>query len=351
MSTKNYSTLTKKYRLTLSSIHTVYRLINSTFELKDLVIRITTLIKQILNVDLCEIIILDTSHSYSVLKCKATRKKRCISEKREKITKALYRKIVKNVCSISKKRVLAFPLIADDLIGIIIVSRNKTSSAFDNTDFELLVTISEQIVFGIKNLQLYDEQQKTILGSIKSMVTLLDAKVPRLYTHSRKFSELVLSIAEEMHLDDKQLRILKYASLLHDAGKADIPLGILTKTKKLTKEEFSIIKSHPSRGAKILRSLSILKPALPIIAHHHERYDGKGYPSGLKGKQIPLGARIMAVADAFEAMTYGRPYRQRMTLLEAVEEIKAHNNTQFDPRVVEAFLKIVKKNRWKKYLK
>ena len=183
------------------------------------------------------------------------------------------------------------------------------------------------------------------------MVTLLDAKVPRLYTHSRKFSELVLSIAEEMHLDDKQLRILKYASLLHDAGKADIPLGILTKTKKLTKEEFSIIKSHPSRGAKILRSLSILKPALPIIAHHHERYDGKGYPSGLKGKQIPLGARIMAVADAFEAMTYGRPYRQRMTLLEAVEEIKAHNNTQFDPRVVEAFLKIVKKNRWKKYLK
>jgi putative nucleotidyltransferase with HDIG domain len=212
------------------------------------------------------------------------------------------------------------------------------------------MTITEQAIIGLKNLQLYEEQQKIILGSIKSLLILLDTRIPQEYTHSPYFSRLVMAIAEQMHLDEKQIESLKYASLLHDAGKIDIPLEILTKTTKLTPKEYRIIKRHPVKGAQILRPLQILKPVIPIITHHHEKYDGSGYPSRLKKGQIPQGARIMAVADAFEAMVYGRPYRERKDINSAIKEIKKKSGSQFDPKVVEAFLKIIKKINTKKYL-
>jgi putative nucleotidyltransferase with HDIG domain len=242
-------------------------------------------------------------------------------------------------------------MICEDIIGIIVLRRKKGQPYFEKFDQQMLNTLIEQSVIGIKNLQLYDEQQKTVLGSIKSLVTLLDTRVPQEFTHSPYFSRLVTSIGNQMHLDEKQIESLKYASLLHDAGKAEIPLEILTKTTKLTPKEYNIIKTHPQKGANILRSFQILKPVIPIIMHHHEKYDGTGYPSRLKKLQIPLGARIMSVADAFEAMVYGRPYRERMDIASAVKEIKKKSNKQFDPRVVDAFLKVVKKIKTKNYLK
>jgi len=215
----------------------------------------------------------------------------------------------------------------------------------------MLMAIAEQAITGIKNLQLYEEQQKILLGSIKSLVTLLDTRVPQEYTHSPYFSRLAVSIGEQMHLDEKQIESLKYASLLHDTGKIDIPLEILTKTSKLTAREYNIIKKHPIKGVQILRPLQVLKPVIPIIMHHHEKYNGTGYPSRLKKGQIPQGARIMAVADAFEAMVYGRPYRERMDIGSALKEIKKKSGTQFDPKVVEAFLRAAKKISTKNYLK
>jgi putative nucleotidyltransferase with HDIG domain len=242
-------------------------------------------------------------------------------------------------------------LISEDIIGLIIIKRGLADKPFDRMDQELIMTIVEQAIIAVKNLQLYEEQQKIVLGSIKSLVTLLDTRVPQEYTHSPYFSRLVTAIGHQMHLDEKQIESLKYASLLHDTGKVDIPLEILTKTSKLTAKEYNIIKEHPVKGAEILRPLQILKPAIPIIMHHHERFDGTGYPSRLKKNQIPLGARIMAVADAFEAMVYGRPYRERMNIASAVREIKKKSGTQFDPKVVEAFLRVVKKINSKNYLK
>jgi putative nucleotidyltransferase with HDIG domain len=235
-------------------------------------------------------------------------------------------------------------------MGLIIIKRNKNDIPFDRFDQEMLMTVIEQAIIGIKNLQLYEEQQRIVFGSIKSLVTLLDTRVPQEYTHSPYFSRLVVAIANQMHLDEKQVESLKYASLVHDAGKADIPPEILTKTTKLTPKEYSIIKRHPIKGAQILRPIQILKPVIPIILHHHEKYDGTGYPSRLKKGQIPQGARIMAVADAFEAMVYGRPYRERKDINSATREIKKKSGTQFDPKVVEAFLKAVKKINTKKYL-
>jgi HD-GYP domain-containing protein (c-di-GMP phosphodiesterase class II) len=320
--------------------------------MENLLLRLAKLICQVLNVDSCNIILLDSSKRYSIFRSLfSLRQKYCI-DKKMKISNRLEKRIIDTCSSILNRRLLGVPIIAEDLTGLIITRRlDKKGADFDLTDQKILMILAEQSVIGIRNLQLYEEQQKIVFGSIKSLVTLLDKRIPQEYTHSPYFSRLVMGIAQQMRLDSQQMQALQYASMLHDAGKVDIPLQILTKTSKLTPHELNIIKGHPLKGVQILRPLQILRPAIPIILQHHERYDGKGYPSKLKGEQITIGARIMAVADAFEAMVYGRPYKERMNINSAISEIKKKNGTQFDPQVVEAFLKAIKVSKIKKYLK
>ena len=350
MNIKNYSTPTQKYRAFISSIHSIYRLINSTYELDSLIGRLSKLICQIFDSRHCLILLVDPTSKFSIFKCVATDTKKFVIDKKKRPLNRIEKRICRTPASINKDRILGIPLISEDVVGVVIIKRNRTNPPFDKIEQEMLITIVEQAVIGIKNLQLYEEQQRIVLGSIKSLVTLLDARIPQEYTHSPYFSRLVMAIGHQMDLDRKQIESLKYASLLHDAGKIDIPLEILTKTTKLTPQEIMIIKQHPARGAQILRPLQVLRPVIPIIFYHHEKYNGTGYPSGLKKEQIPQGARIMAVADAFEAMVYGRPYRERMDITSAIKEIKKKSGTQFDPKVVEAFLKVVKKINTKKYL-
>ena len=350
MSIKNYSILTKKYKAALSTIHTVYRLINSTYDLKNLILRLARLTCQTLSARNCTIVILDPANKKVTLKCTTRPNAKCIVSKNSKVFNSLERQVIRKSSAARSSFKLAVPLIADDLIGMIILQNRKDNKPFDSYDQEILMTLGEQAVIGIRNLQLYEEQQKIILGSIKSLVTLFDTRVPCAYTHSPYFSRLVCAIGREMHLDEKKIQSLKFASLLHDAGKVDIPLEILTKSSQLTEKELSIIRGHPVRGAKILRHLEAIRPAIPIILHHHEKFNGTGYPSRLKKGQIPLGARIMAVADAFEAMVYGRPYRERVGISDALKEIKHKSGTQFDPNAVEAFLRAIKKFDLRKYL-
>ncbi|MDO8662714.1 MAG: HD-GYP domain-containing protein [Candidatus Omnitrophota bacterium] len=351
MNTKNYLTPTKRYKNLISTIHSIYRLVNSTYELMDLIPRLARLISQILNADYCQITMLDATKRYSILRCIIDGKSKFCTEEKIRIVNREEKRIIRTSSVIIRGNFIGAPFISDDLIGVILLKRKKNTYAFESTDQEALMTLIEQAIMGIRNLQLYEDQQKIVLGSIKSLVTLLDMRVPQEYTHSPYFSRLVAAIGHQMHLDDKQIQSLKYASLLHDTGKVDIPPEILTKTTKLTAKEFNIIKRHPLKGAQILRPLQVLKPVIPIIMHHHEKYNGTGYPSHLKKGQIPEGARIMAVADAFEAMVYGRPYRERKDINSAIKEIKKKSGTQFDPRVVDAFLKIIKKINTKVYLK
>jgi len=305
---------------------------------------------QFFNAQYCLIVLLDPSKKYSIIKCTINDNKKLIIYKKTKISGRVEEKIVKSSSALRSGNLLGIPLISEDLIGFTIIKRTKPGQPFDLFDQEMLMTMAEQAVIGIKNMQLYEEQQRIVFGSIKSLVTFLNTHVSRDYTHSPHFSKLVCALGAEIHLNEKQLQSLKYASLLHDAGKADIPAEILTKTTKLTDEEYNIIKKHPVKGAQILRPLQVLRPAIPIIMYHHEKYNGTGYPSQLKGGQIPLGARIMSVADAFEAMVYGRPYRQRMDITSAIKEVKKKSGTQFDPKVVEAFLRVIKKFNKKVYL-
>lgn len=351
MNTKNSSILSKKYKLALSTIHMVYRLINSTYNLKELVLRMAKLICQLLDADSCSICLLEPAKRRTLLRVMVTKKKRMVVERGCSLDHGTEGNILKFGQSILKGNTLGVPLLSEDTVGCIIIKRLRKSHHFDVFDREILLAISEQAVTAIRNLQLYEEQQKIMLGSIKSLVLLLDRKMPGEYAHTRAFSELVVDLARQMHLNEVELHSLQYASLLHDAGKVDIPQEILAKPSKLTSQEYGIIKTHPLMGAQIVKHVESLKPLVPIILYHHEKYDGTGYPSGLKKGQIPLGARIMSVADAFEAMISGRPYRGMVSVGDAIAEIKKNSGTQFDPKVVEAFLELVKKRKFKKYLR
>jgi HD-GYP domain-containing protein (c-di-GMP phosphodiesterase class II) len=277
------------------------------------------------------------------LRCTSKPNVKCTVYKGSQKFSGVEKRVIHKSALVRNHFTLAVPLIADDLIGAIILQRNKNQRHFDSGDQQILMIIAEQAVIGIRNLQLYEEQQKIIIGSIKSLVTLFDTRVPHIYKHSSYFSRLVCAIGAQMHLNAKEIQSLKFASFLHDAGKVDIPLEILSKSTKLTKKELGIIRGHPAKGALMLRHLEALRPAIPIILYHHEKFDGTGYPSRLKKGQIPVGARIMAVADAFEAMVYGRPYKERVNIPDATKEIKSKSGTQFDPQVVDAFLKTIKR--------
>jgi putative nucleotidyltransferase with HDIG domain len=156
-----------------------------------------------------------------------------------------------------------------------------------------------------------------------------------------------VEIAQAFNLPEREVEIIKYASLLHDIGKISIAQEILLKTDPLTAEEYKILQKHPVVGVTIVKDIKFLEKEIPIILHHHERFDGKGYPQGLMGREIPLGARIVAVADAFDAMTSGRGYKAKLSVDEAVEELKQGSGSQFVPEIVETFVRIVndKKNK------
>ena len=354
MSTKNYLILTKRYKSLLSALHSIYRLINTTYDLTDLTSRLTKLMSQIFKSNTCTIALLDNSKKQIAIKCTIVNNKRFIANKKTPIKNPLEQRIVQTSSAIRKDCLLATPLISEDIIGFIVITRTKKTcereGAYSSFDLETLMTLAGQIVMAIKNIQLYIEQEKLVVGTIKSLVTVLDSKMPPAYTHTPYFSRLVKALAEENHLNKKDNDSLKYASLLHDAGKINIPTEILTKASHLTGEEYDIIKRHPAKSAEIIKHMQILKPVVPIILHHHEKFDGTGYPSGLKKGKIPIGARIMSVADAFDAMVYGRPYKERVSVEDALEEIKKYSGTQFDPQVVKSLIKIFHNKKLKKYL-
>ena len=158
----------------------------------------------------------------------------------------------------------------------------------------------------------------------------------------KDIAEYSVDIANKMGLAEDVVENIRKAALLHDLGKISIPDHILMKPGKLSEEEIEIIKKHPENGAKIIEPVEPLRNAKDIIRHHQECYDGSGYPDGLKGEMIPLGARIIAVADSFGAMTTDRPYRKALSIEEAVKEVKRCSGTQFDPDIVSKFLALLK---------
>jgi putative nucleotidyltransferase with HDIG domain len=185
--------------------------------------------------------------------------------------------------------------------------------------------------------------EESALEAVESLNATVDAKDPYTAGHSQRVQRIALALGEELGVEREQLDVLRFAGLFHDIGKIGVPDAILTKPDRLTELEFEIVKRHPEDGARIIGRLHRLHGAVPAILHHHERWDGNGYPHGLRGDGIPLEAAIVGLADAVDAMTTDRPYSAARSLADATEEVVRNRGTQFAPAVVDAFVALVER--------
>ena len=212
---------------------------------------------------------------------------------------------------------------------------------------KVLTSLISQTRVALTSAMLYSQMKENYIRTIKALAIAVDAKDTYTHGHSENVMNIAEAIAEEMNVDVKGIGVIRDGGLLHDIGKIGIPGYILNKPGPLTREEFNgVMKTHSTLGANIVKEVPFLQELYELILHHHEHYDGSGYPDGLKGKEIPLGARILHVADAFEAMTSNRPYRDSLGKKEALKRLKENKGKEFDPKAVEAFIRAAEKRNW-----
>jgi len=240
------------------------------------------------------------------------------------------------------KSFVAVPLITrNKVIGVMAAERTGGLREFTSNDLEYVMNFCSQIAISLENVRLMDDMKQSYVSSILSLASALEAKDPYTRGHSNRVAAYSTMIAQKLELDEERVEQIRLMSLMHDIGKIGIPDSIIDKPGKLTSEEFSLIKRHPLVGLYIIEPLLANNPEIGLMKSHHERFDGFGYPEGLSGNNIPLEARILAVADSFDAMTTTRPYRDPMSRKEAVKEIKRNRGTQFCPKISDIFTTII----------
>lgn len=206
-----------------------------------------------------------------------------------------------------------------------------------------LVVVSNQSAPALPPQLAEEEFPDILLESLRAIIASLEEKDSYTHGHSIRVAEYSVMIAEELGFPEKQVREVEISALFHDIGKIGIPDSILMKPARLTPAEFEIMKSHPVRSAQIMEKISALRDLIPGIRHHHERYDGLGYPDGLQADEIPLYARIILIADTFDAMTSTRPYRLALDKEVAIAELRNCSGTQFDTPLVDAFVRAMRR--------
>ncbi len=250
------------------------------------------------------------------------------------------------------KSILCSPLIyKDKLLGVIQAINKNNNETFDDKDLELFESFANIVAIALENANLYTKLKETFLETALALAEAVEKRDPYTGGHVKRVTEYCLAVAEELKLSKEKKENLELAAILHDIGKIGIDDMILRKPSPLSKEEFEIMKRHPSIGLEILSKVKHLSHIVEGTFSHHEKFDGTGYPKGLKGEEIPLIGRIIAVCDTFDAMTSNRPYRKGLDDTVAIEEIKKQAGSQLDPVVVSAFIsayekgKIISQNR------
>jgi putative nucleotidyltransferase with HDIG domain len=227
-------------------------------------------------------------------------------------------------------------------VGVLCLAGKKTGERFTKDDLSLLSTLGSQAALAIYNAQLHEAREAALLDTIAALAHAIEAKDGYTIHHCENMTGRAVALAQTLGLTRQEIENVRMGAILHDIGKIGIPDAVLNKPGKLTADEYEIIKEHAAIGARIVQSVGALHDVVPIVLHHQERYDGSGYPDGLRGQNIPVGARIIGVVDTYGAMTEDRIYRRAPGHARAIAEIERLAGKQFDPIVVAAFLQLLK---------
>jgi putative nucleotidyltransferase with HDIG domain len=252
---------------------------------------------------------------------------------------ANFHKLIDDTTGFYTKSLVCAPLtIKQKILGVIEVLNKRGGGTFNEEDMDAVISVATTAAMAIENTRL----QQTILDAYKTTIATLaaaiDAKDPYTRGHSERVKEYSLKAGMSLSLPADEMETLEYAGILHDVGKISVDTCVLNKPGPLTPAEWEIIHSHPIVGAELLREIPFLEKAADLVLYHHERQDGTGYPRGLKGEQVPLGARLIAVADAFDTMTTDRSYRSAISIDKAVKELNDCAGSQFCPTAVKALI-------------
>jgi putative nucleotidyltransferase with HDIG domain len=226
----------------------------------------------------------------------------------------------------------------DDRLGVIYVDNHGMTDAFKNSDLELLVALAGPAATAIKNAKYVRMVEQSYQDTLLVLANAIELRDHYTVGHTWRVTNFAVEIARELGWDEAKLREVQMGGVLHDVGKIAVDNTILGKPEQLSDEEFAQMKVHPERGADLLRGVKFLQPVIPYCLYHHERWDGDGYPFGLKGSEIPVEGRLVAVADTFDAMTSNRPYRKGLDPLKAIETLVEGKGSQFDPKIVDALV-------------
>jgi putative nucleotidyltransferase with HDIG domain len=228
------------------------------------------------------------------------------------------------------------------LVGLLEVGPKLSAQEYTQDDQRTLITLGNQMAVAIENARLYEELEKTFMETVIALANAIDLRDTYTSDHSQQIANLAADVARQLELTAGEIDAVYWGGLLHDIGKIGIPDSILQKPAKLNEDEWALIRKHPQLGANLVANIHKLEDVAPIIENSHERYDGTGYPHGHKGDDIPIGARIVGVVDSFSAMIDERPYKLPLDAQSALDEIRENAGVLYDPKVVQAFFKILK---------
>lgn len=248
---------------------------------------------------------------------------------------------VQSVVIFNLRSILCVPLkVKEELIGVIYADNSVREGVFTEEDCSLLSAFANQAAVALENAQLFNDISISYDQTLEALVTALEFRELETTMHTRRVVLYSMALAQKLGLSEDQTQQLRRGALMHDIGKIGVPDAILNKPGPLSEDEWVQMRRHSSLGVDILEGIMFFQGAIDIVGASHEQYDGSGYPHGLKGEEIPLGARIFAVVDALDAITSDRPYRKAQSFDVALKEIKSKRGTQFDPKVIDAYLAI-----------
>ncbi|OGO32773.1 MAG: hypothetical protein A2Z29_00770 [Chloroflexi bacterium RBG_16_56_11] len=250
-----------------------------------------------------------------------------------------FHKMIDDTTGFSTKSLICAPLVVHRrILGVVEVLNKLDQSEFDEQDLEAVMSVSTTAAIAIENTRLHQTVLDAYKNTIRTLAAAIDAKDPYTRGHSQRVMEYTLLAATYLSFSQEEMETLEYASTLHDVGKISIDSHILVKPEPLSPEEWQVMREHPTHGANLLREIPFLEKASELVLCHHEKYNGEGYPRGLKGESIPIGARLIVVADSFDTMTTNRAYRPAMDFESSIKELHRCTGTQFCPVAIKAFL-------------